>query len=1191
MRSARFDLLTRCISVLLIALMLISLWPANAFAAETVPEGSVKAVKLDVPVEDGVYYADVNLIHYSQNQASMGNVALRGSSSYLQKQPADAEYRSIVIVKDNKATALVEFMPMGYIGMYGMLSELESVEAEYYSKFSAPLEDYTGYYPAQVLTYHKTMDGQIVYDSFNDPGSESAFDGSQTRPAGYGQEERPINLVDQPYARLMALDVTPETRENVTVPQSAEEYTWEHAAIVHVFVPVMFSISPSSGDQYARMQVNWAGLEKIENPDSILNYRLWEASQIEKGDYTDESYQALQTAIKEVTAEMENVWPSQHLDMDDGGFQAQPVLNLKQSTDEEEAALIKKLDDAEAGLTSPVSRDDLSDLIEEAEALRDTDYTESTYSELLAAIRAAKMAADDQEATQEEIEKAFGDLQKAKESLEECDDATKWSNLWNKANEMDESDYTEDSWATFLSTWNRLKAYETSSKLPMVAVLGVSYYINQMQTALDTLEEKPVLDADPANLEDGKYTLKAYMYKTSDPTVYSMANNAINHNVWLEVNDGEYYLTVQFIGMSMYNQFGYLMDLKYFDEGYTIGSGGTPEGNLLDADVLSTQIDSDGKDVIDGYNDEDNLYPAMVRFKLVEKADGRYVPLQVFVPIMESISEGLGTQTVYMELDWSKLRSDDGSVLPQDPPVLSPALDVTDEDTGIKVHADKGVFESGTEFAAENLISGSTYDQTRTTLTEKNVGEKFILYDVYFKDADGENVTPNGKVTYSIPVPEDYDMDSLALIRINDEEDNIGPMTYITGWTIEDGYLTFTYNAKTAKPVHFTLVEKGSVLEPEPTPEPEPEPEPGDNADRFSLEDGIYSVYGEMIKANRQDYSMSNDAINHNIKLTVKDGEYYLTMDFKGISYLNRFGYLANLYYYEDGYTYGQYGAIEGSKSAAEVLSTQKNADGTDVIDEFNQKGGSSEGILYPDLVTFPLAGSALADEEGYVPLHVFVPVMEDIAAGTGSQDVLLKLDWSTIEAASEDDPAFEPDEPVEQSPAVDCTDEKTGVTIIAEKGVFEEGIQIIVEAIESGADYEKASKALSDIGAKFKLYDISFVDNSGTAASPNGTVNISFPVAEGYDSSKLAVYRINDDGTKVLVKGDLANGKYTIATRTGGLYAVVETGSTITDEENSQQIPKTGDRSDTALWLIIVALAAAGTLEAARRRSSGKGE
>ena len=92
------------------------------------------------------------------------------------------------------------------------------------------------------------------------------------------------------------------------------------------------------------------------------------------------------------------------------------------------------------------------------------------------------------------------------------------ANLWNKADEMDESDYTEDSWATFLSTWNRVKSYETSSKLPMVNILGISYYINQLQTALDALEEKPVLDADPASLEDGKYTLKAYMYKTSDPT-------------------------------------------------------------------------------------------------------------------------------------------------------------------------------------------------------------------------------------------------------------------------------------------------------------------------------------------------------------------------------------------------------------------------------------------------------------------------------------------------------------------------------------------------------------------------------------------------------------------------------------------------------------------------------------------------
>ena len=136
----------------------------------------------------------------------------------------------------------------------------------------------------------------------------------------------------------------------------------------------------------------------------------------------------------------------------------------------------------------------------------------------------------------------------------------------------------------------------------------------------------------------------------------------------------------------------------------------------------------------------------------------------------------------------------------------------------------------------------------------------------------------------------------------------------------------------------------------------------------------------------------------------------------------------------------------------ATVLSTQKNADGSDLYDEFNQTGGSYEGKLYPDQIKFPLVADALADEEGYVPLHVFVPVMEDISAGTGDQDVLLKLDWSTLTKTTEDDPAFEPEEPVEQSPAVDYTDAATGVKVNADKGVFDEGVQIVVSEITSGA-------------------------------------------------------------------------------------------------------------------------------------------
>jgi len=359
--------------------------------------------------------------------------------------------------------------------------------------------------------------------------------------------------------------------------------------------------------------------------------------------------------------------------------------------------------------------------------------------------------------------------------------------------------------------------------------------------------------------------------------------------------------------------------------------------------------------------------------------------------------------------------------------------------------------------------------------------------------------------------------------------------------------------------------------------------------DKNNLEDGVYSIYGEMIKTNRQEKSMSNDAINHTVKLTVEDGKYYLTMDFHGLAYLNRFGYLAKLSYYDNGYTYGQYGTVEGTLIPATVLSTQKNADGSDLYDEFNQAGGSYEGKLYPDQIKFPLVAGALADEDGYVPLHVFVPVMEDISAGTGDQDVLLKLDWSTLKETTEDDPAFEPEEPVEQSPAVDFTDSATGVKVNADKGVFEEGVQIVVSEITQGADYDAAVSSLSDVGKKFKLYDVKFLDADGNDVTPNGTVSISLPITAGYDSANLAVYRLDDSG-KVLVRGTVENGYYTVITKTAGTYALVEKGSTITDAENTANIPQTGDDSNVAVFALL-ALAAAGmmgvTLVTRKRKSN----
>lgn len=164
------------------------------------------------------------------------------------------------------------------------------------------------------------------------------------------------------------------------------------------------------------------------------------------------------------------------------------------------------------------------------------------------------------------------------------------------------------------------------------------------------------------------------------------------------------------------------------------------------------------------------------------------------------------------------------------------------------------------------------------------------------------------------------------------------------------------------------------------------------------LSDGVYKLNGEMLKVNKVDKSMSNNAINHNIKLTVKNGIPTVSMNFNGMTISSLKGYLKNLYYYETGYDVNKYGDPSGAMSPVNVDSWQQYTDGTRFSDDF--------GTDYPNDVSFPLCLEALQGED-YIPMQVFVPVMEAITAGSGTQNVYLKLDYSTLTKTTADDKDF----------------------------------------------------------------------------------------------------------------------------------------------------------------------------------------
>lgn len=283
------------------------------------------------------------------------------------------------------------------------------------------------------------------------------------------------------------------------------------------------------------------------------------------------------------------------------------------------------------------------------------------------------------------------------------------------------------------------------------------------------------------------------------------------------------------------------------------------------------------------------------------------------------------------------------------------------------------------------------------------------------------------------------------------------------------------------------------------------------------LADGKYTVTADMIKLNKTDKSMSDGAINHTVQIDVVNGEYYATMQFRGLAINNSYGFLKDLRYYDKGYKF-ENGKLTGDVKAAEVLKTQKYEDGSDYIDQYNDKDN-----LYPQTVKFKLVDGQEAD---YVPLQVFVPIMEAIATGNGTQSVFMKIDWSTLKKTDKD---VEQDPPIKQSAAFDAQDEATGVSVHADKGVLPEGTKLVVTAVESGSDYDKADKALAETARAFDLYDISFVNDSNEPVKPNGVVSVSLPVNKAF-TDKLGVYRIKDDGSKVAMSGEVSGGSFTFA-------------------------------------------------------------
>lgn len=486
----------------------------------------------------------------------------------------------------------------------------------------------------------------------------------------------------------------------------------------------------------------------------------------------------------------------------------------------------------------------------------------------------------------------------------------------------------------------RSAAFGIAAVLVVGAVPAAGLSVGQSESVQAVAAESAAERTDGVGLADGHYTVDVQMRKTNFVDL-SMANEAIERTVSLDVEDGAYWVTLDFTWLTYMGKQGYLGNLSYYESGFEVNSRfGTITGTTRSAEVLSTQKDASGADIYDVYNDPssdqklfDGPYPDLVRVEIPQEAieatqygaDAEsgigYAPLQVFVPVMESISAGTGTQDCYLRIDWKTLEGDSledpdpGNPDPEDP---DPVIDTAD----LSAVVDE----------AAGLVQGSKADDAWEALQDAIAAAREVL----------ASPTDQASVDAAVAALE-------AAVR--------------------------TFNES-------------------------PDASNDEQLDFANLPDGTYSVYVEMFKMNARDHSMANDAVNHDMKLEVENGEYYLTFDFRGIAMNDKFGYLGSLSYYDNGYTIAN-GDVQGTLVPGEVLSVQQNDDGTPIADEYSEFNG---GEPYPNQVRIKYVEDAINDLDGYVPLQVFVPVMESIADTMGTQDVLAKVDRSSVKRATDDE-------------------------------------------------------------------------------------------------------------------------------------------------------------------------------------------
>ena len=188
-----------------------------------------------------------------------------------------------------------------------------------------------------------------------------------------------------------------------------------------------------------------------------------------------------------------------------------------------------------------------------------------------------------------------------------------------------------------------------------------------------------------------------------------------------------------------------------------------------------------------------------------------------------------------------------------------------------------------------------------------------------------------------------------------------------------------------------------------------------------NLPDGEYNITAEAIHF----YEEGKDSMaaagldTTKTKLIVRDGQYFVNVSFKPIALNKKFGYLGDLKYYYVPKTHANRSSIQNNEfNPAEIVEYYRASETDDYVKTYKEK--FPKRTAYPKTLSYRVDKNKI-DSENMLETYtqVFVPVMESITAGSGTQNMILKFDLSNaLKAVANTQPTpAKPAKPAETKP------------------------------------------------------------------------------------------------------------------------------------------------------------------------------